>query len=406
MNLVRVPGVWRNQDLLRDRRMRFSMQETTRGPLRLAMAGGGTGGHIVPGLNLLGHMRGTRALADLLWFQSGRAVEAQSLAGLDERLQPTPVERVTLTLEPAGGGAPSNKDLLRRLLPEVRRARRALSKHRTQVLLGLGGFTALPPVLAAASLRIPVGLLEINATQGRGTRWLAPFAKRVFHAWRTSLPQTEGAARNQGGRHYWTGPPLSTSFLETEVSEQEERAARAELGFDPARPLLVVLGGSQGAQALNRFMRTYLHTLLDAQVQVLHQTGPGRGDEAAAHAPGYHPVEYVTEMRQALVAATVVLCRGGASTVAEVGALEKPAWFVPYPHHPDRHQEKNARQLGPGARIVHESELADHHAHDLAELCNASGAGTRRTMSKALRGLVPCDSAVRLFEELLAMRRD
>src|SRR5690606_23048263 len=149
--------------------------------LRLALAGGGTGGHLLPGRHLLAHaLRAQGAvLEDLLWFTSGREVEDRALAGLAAALGGTPSARVALAVEPPGGGAPSRLRLARCTPRAFAAARAALRRHRSGVLLGLGGFTSLPPVLAARSLGIPVLLLEVNAVPGAATRVLAPLARRV-----------------------------------------------------------------------------------------------------------------------------------------------------------------------------------------------------------------------------------
>ena len=109
--------------------------------MRLAFAGGGTGGHLVPGLHLLDDLAARGGvLEDLIWFTGGRPVEQRVLAGLAERVAPTPVRIVTLDLEAVGGGAPSRARQGWRLLPAAGRARALLKEHRSQVLLGLGGF--------------------------------------------------------------------------------------------------------------------------------------------------------------------------------------------------------------------------------------------------------------------------
>jgi len=369
-------------------------------PLRLALAGGGTGGHLVPGLHLLAAARELCAepLADLVWFTSGRAVEERVLAGLEARLAPVPVERVALPLEPEGGGAPSRSALVLRTPRAVARARRTLARHRTQVLLGLGGFTALPAVLAARSLGIPVVLLEVNATPGAATRWLARFASRVCHAWRA------GAEAGAGERHVFTGPPLSAEYHGAQ-DERAQSAARVALGFEGARPLLVVLGGSQGAGGLNRFVQSAAPALVAQGLQVLHQTGPGRASEGCAPFRGYLAQEYVDPVWRALHGATAVLCRGGASTLAEVAAARVPALVVPYPHHADRHQELNARQLGAGVRIVPEQELGPAVRDELAALCAPAGQAQRATRRAALAQAVPLDAGARIFEELAALAR-
>lgn len=379
--------------------------------LRLAFAGGGTGGHLVPGLHVLAaaRARGGTPVADLVWFTSGRAVEERVLARLDEYVRPAGdtrasvatvgVERVALVLEPEGGGAPSRSALVLRTPRAVSVARRALVQHQSEVLLALGGFTGLPAVLAARSLGIPVALLEVNAHAGAATRWLARFARRVFHAW----PVTHAAAR--GDAHVWTGPPLAPEFTRGPLPAEASERARAELGFDPARPLLAVLGGSQGAAGLNTFVRVHGPALLANGVQLLHQMGPGRLGEALPAVAGYRAVEYVDPAWRALAAATVVLCRGGASTLAEVAALRRPAFVVPYPHHKDQHQEKNARELGDGVVIVRESALGLATRDALIASCGPAGAAERARRSDALARAVPTDAAARIFDELCELAR-
>lgn len=374
------------------------------GGFALALAGGGTGGHIVPGLHLLrhfaaaGHADGDAVpLDDLLWFVSGRDVEERVLAGVDEIVAGAGVERVALHLEPPRGGAPSLFRTAWRLLPETLVARRALQRHGSRLLFGLGGFTSLPAVLAARSLGIPVALLEINAARGRATRWLAPFARRVYHAWPGTVPAGGGA------RHVHLGPPLAPVFSEPPPDANAQAQARGELGFEAARPLLLILGGSQGALALNAFAREHAGRLVEAGVQVLHQTGPGRREEGSEEFAGYRAVEYVDDMPLTLAAATLVLGRGGASSLAEIAVRAVPAVVVPYPHHADRHQERNARSLGEGTIVVHEAELGAGTVALLVELASDAGEERRRAMSSALRDAVPADAGARLREQLLSL---
>lgn len=372
--------------------------------MRLALAGGGTGGHVVPGLHLLEHLRARQAVPeDVLWFSAGRGVEERVLARLSERAGVLPLERVVLALEPETSGPPSWLRLFVRTTPEARRARAALGRHRSEVLLALGGYTALPAVLAARSLGIPVVLLEINSVAGKATRALAGLAERVVHAWPASMPRAgvlRRGARHQA-RHRCFGPPLAPAFQSPASGEEERARAREGLGFRPAEPLLLVLGGSQGAGALNRFLAAHAGDLVGAGVQVLHQTGPGRLAEAAAPVAGYRALEYLDDVAGALDAATLVLCRGGASTLAEIAARARPALVVPYPHHRDRHQEHNALALGAGVRVVPEERLDAALVATLARLAGQGGARERASMSRALARAVPRDGVQRLADELL-----
>jgi len=363
--------------------------------MRLALAGGGTGGHVVPGLHLLEHLSARAAPPeDVLWFSAGRAVEQRVLARLDERLGGLACERVVLGLEPPRGGAPSWMRLAARTGPETLRARAALARHRSDVLLALGGYTGLPAVLAARSLGVPVVILEINSVAGKATRTLAGLSERVVHAWPASLPPADP-------RHRCFGPPLAPAFARGEPSRDERAEARRRLGFAPDGPLLLVLGGSQGAGALNAFLARHAAALVAGGLEVLHQTGPERLHEAAAARPGYRAVEYLDDVAGALDAATLVLCRGGASTLAEIAARARPALVVPYPHHPDRHQERNALALGAGVRVVPEERLDAAVVTALTRLAGPEGARERETMERALRAAIPRDGVARLADELL-----
>jgi UDP-N-acetylglucosamine--N-acetylmuramyl-(pentapeptide) pyrophosphoryl-undecaprenol N-acetylglucosamine transferase len=369
--------------------------------LRIALAGGGTGGHVVPGLHLLAHLRGSGRVGHVLWIGAGRRAERRALERLAELAWPAPVERLELALEPEGGGAPSLAGLLARAGPAIARARAALRRSRTDVVLGLGGYTALPAVLAASSLGIPCALLEVNAHAGRATRWLERFAALVLHAWPDSLP-----ADARRARHVCVGPPLAPEFLRGPASDAEQAGARVALALPVDRPLLVVLGGSQGAGALNAFVRREARFLVEHRLAILHQTGPGREAEVAAGAaslPGYRAVPFVDRVDLALAAATLILARGGASTVAEIGAARRPAIIVPYPHHADQHQTRNARQLGAGALVIAESELGPAVAREIAALAGPDGVLARAAMARALDGAVPADAALRAADELEAL---
>ncbi|HIG12631.1 MAG TPA: hypothetical protein EYG30_07330 [Planctomycetes bacterium] len=368
--------------------------------MRVAFAGGGTGGHIVPGLHLVARsLAGGDAprLDDLLWFTSGRAVEQRVLAEVPREL---PWEQVKLSLEPPGGGAPSRLRLIAQTPRAFWSARCALRRHQSQVLLGLGGFTTLPAALAARSLGIPVVLLEINAAPGQATRVLGPLASRVLHAWRGSLP--DGV---ESRRHRLAGAPVAPEVAAARIPESQEAEALTALGFDPERPLILVLGGSQGASSLNRFVEEYAHLWISAGSQVLHQCGPKKRAELGPQRPGLRVREYIAPMAPALAAARVVLCRGGASTLAEIAVAQVPAWVVPYPYHADRHQERNARELGEGVRIVSEASLDRQHATLLAEFAGAGGARAREVMRQALARASAEDSALQILLELESLAR-
>jgi UDP-N-acetylglucosamine--N-acetylmuramyl-(pentapeptide) pyrophosphoryl-undecaprenol N-acetylglucosamine transferase len=376
---------------------------TERG-LRLAIVGGGTGGHVVPGLHMLAALEASDELpplADLVWFETGRAAEVASMARLDAIVEGCPLERVRVRVEPPSGGAPSGLRLVLRTPGAFLAARRALKAHQSQVVFGLGGFTLLPVVLAARSLRIPVVLLEINAVPGRAVRVLAPFATRILHAWPSSLPADSAPDRQE--RHRVTGPPLGPAFtVSLDAAEARgEDTWRQDLGVRPDVPLLCVLGGSQGAGALNDFVRESLPALSAAGIAVVHQVGPGRFGEAAPACRGYMPLEFIEDVAGLLASATMALTRAGASTLAEIAAVGLPAMVVPYPG-AGGHQKWNAAELEGGLLVVEEPELGVVALERLISLLGPDGERWRAAAAATLRRRVPRDAALEVARELTA----
>lgn len=370
--------------------------------LRLGIVGGGTGGHVVPGLHMLAALAASEELpnpTDLVWFETGRAAEVAAMARLEGLVEGLAIERVRVRIEPRRGGAPSSLRLIARTPGAFLSARRALKRHGTQVLFGLGGFTLLPIVLAARSLGIPIVLLEINALPGRAVRVLAPLATSILHAWPSSMPRDSSLDRQS--RHRITGPPMGPDFTrQRSVPESQGTDAwREDLGAAEGAPLLCVLGGSQGAGALNDFVRSSLATLLEAGIVVVHQVGPGRMSEAAAVQPGYIALEFIDDVAGLLAVSTMALSRAGASTLAELAAMGLPAIVVPYPG-AGGHQKKNAEQLEGGLLVVEEDLLGQAALDELIVLLGADGDNWRRVAAAALRRRVPRDAALEVAREL------
>lgn len=358
---------------------------------RLALAGGGTGGHLMPGVHLLRWFEQLEARpSSVLWFTAGRAIEERVLGNF--RSSAFELERVALALEPKGGGAPSLLRTTMRAAPETLRVRRALVAAKSQLLLGLGGYTSLAPILAARSLGLPIVLLEINAVRGRATRTLGRFAETIVHAWPASVPAGQGEPRQRV-----LGAPLDPCYARAATATELDRV-RAAYSLDAERPLVLVLGGSQGAGALNTFVAQRASAWTAAGFSILHQVGPGRLDEGATALEHYHATEYVDDVASALGLARVALARGGASTLAEIAARRVPACIVPYPHHKDQHQEQNALALGAGVRIVRESSLDAAFSGSFLQMAGPEGTAERARMSQVLAESFDSEAGRRLAE--------
>jgi UDP-N-acetylglucosamine--N-acetylmuramyl-(pentapeptide) pyrophosphoryl-undecaprenol N-acetylglucosamine transferase len=297
---------------------RFSGPSLIDGPC-VVVAGGGTAGHIEPAL----------ALADavLRLRPDARVVALGTKRGLENTLVPArgyPLELIP----PVPLPRKPTPELLRlplRVRESVRATRAVFQRVGADVVVGFGGYVALPAYLAARG-RLPIVVHEANARAGLANKIGARFAAAVAAA----VPDT-GLANAQV-----IGIPLRRSI--TSLNRAALRAeARRFFGLDPQAPTLLVFGGSQGARTLNIAVSGAARELGDAGIGVLHAHGPKntlvvQNDQSLRGAPPYVAVPYLERMDLAYAAADAVLCRSGAMTVAEVSAVGLPAVFVPLPH--------------------------------------------------------------------------
>jgi UDP-N-acetylglucosamine--N-acetylmuramyl-(pentapeptide) pyrophosphoryl-undecaprenol N-acetylglucosamine transferase len=326
--------------------------------ISVIVAGGGTAGHIEPAL----------AVADALrrLDDSIRVTALGTERGLETRLVPErgyPLELIPPVPLPRKPTA----DLLRlpgRVRASVAATRAVIDAVEADVIIGFGGYVALPAYLAAGAgvLRrrrpVPVVVHEANAKAGIANKVGARRAARVLAAVPDSgLPDARVV-----------GIPVRESI--TGLDRAALRAeARAHFGLPAEGPVLLVFGGSQGARTLNEAVSGAAPQLAAAGISVLHAHGPKNtlevDDSAGADGVRYAAVPYLSRMDLAYAAADAVVCRSGAMTVAEVSAVGLPAFYVPLPHG-NGEQELNARPVvrQGGGRIVPDSELTPKYLID------------------------------------------
>ena len=295
---------------------------------RLLIAASGTGGHLFPAL----------AVAEALPHQW----QIQWL-GVPDRLERDLVpSQYPLHTVKAGGlqGRGLRKLLnLLRLLAATRTVRRLIRRERIDVVFSSGGYIAAPAILAARWSRIPVVLHESNAVPGRVTRLLGRLCSRVA----VGLPAA--AERLPGSRPLVTGTPVRHAFLE----------AASPPDWLPAGdgPLLVVMGGSQGAVGLNRMLRPLLPRLSEAGVRVVHLTGHNDPESGGPLPEGVVERPFCDTMAGLLQHCDLAISRSGAGALSELAVCGTPAILVPYPAAADRHQDANAEAAAAlGAAVI------------------------------------------------------
>lgn len=350
---------------------------------RVVIAAGGTGGHFYPGFvaALELRRRGWEPLLAVRRDDPAKArLEAENIACVEVDLRGLPR---TLSL-----------DLLRfplRLAGAQRLLAKVLRDFRPELVVGMGGYLTFPLAAAARLRGVPAALHESNCVLGLANRASSWLGAEVF--W--GLPP-------RGGGGTLVGTPVRPELLAGKPREEARRA----LGLEAGRPVVLVFGGSQGAEALNVGVPLALRPLPEPP-QVLHLAGRGRGEETARRY-GASPAlvrDYTEDMAGAYAAADLVVCRSGAGTLAELAALRKPAVLVPYPHATDDHQTANARvfeQAG-AAVLMPQSQLAKRLGGVVRDLLQSK---LRDAMSKAYDRLdLPApDKAAAVFADALERR--
>jgi UDP-N-acetylglucosamine--N-acetylmuramyl-(pentapeptide) pyrophosphoryl-undecaprenol N-acetylglucosamine transferase len=353
--------------------------ETTPVPFSVVIAGGGTGGHLYPGIAVARELLAREPAAAISFAGTAGGIEARVL----------PREGFALDLIRSGGL--KGKSLVARargaaLLPiGLVDAWRLVTARRPDLVIGVGGYSSGPVVLVAALRRVPTMVLEQNAVPGLTNRMLARYVQAAAVSY-------ESTRQFFGSKAFVSGNPVRPEFLDV--------AGSKEWTQDVATTRVLVFGGSQGAHAINVAMVEAAAGLAaqGPHVRITHQTGERdvemvRAAYAQAHlAADVEP--FLDDMARRIGQADVVVCRAGATTLAELTAVGRAAILIPLPTATDDHQRKNAEAL---ASVGAAQMLLQHEVTGpvLAQrvLALANDAAQRRQMADAARSLARPDAA-------------
>jgi UDP-N-acetylglucosamine--N-acetylmuramyl-(pentapeptide) pyrophosphoryl-undecaprenol N-acetylglucosamine transferase len=349
--------------------------------LHVVFAGGGTGGHLFPGLAVARQLEELAPSVRITMATGGKPLEHSQVAAAGFNYVRLPSHPLTS----AAGAWRFVKDNI----SGCRRARRFLQRTKVSLVVGLGGYASVPMAWAAASARVPLVLLEQNAFPGRVTRWLAPRASLVCAAFDEARPLLKA-----GGPIRVTGNPIRAGFL--------SKAAGHARRLSPNRQL-VILGGSGGSRTLNEQVPRALYKVPRELIgwRILHQTGP-RDWEATKtlyRKLGLEAqvVPFIERIQSILPAADLAICRSGGTTLAELSATGVPALLVPYPNAANNHQRKNAdvyAAAGAG-RIIDAREVSGRLDNTIAESLASllSDSAGRQQMANAMLRLARPNAA-------------
>ncbi len=357
--------------------------------IKVVFAGGGTGGHVYPAIAMY------EALLDV---SNVEALFVGVSGGMEEQI----IGSRGWPLETLPGRGVRRASLFTKLSTPVTTARavsgglRLLARFQPDVVVGTGGFASAAMVLAAWLRRTPRLLQEQNAVPGMTNRWLSLVANRVLLSYQGSEKWLKGSPGT-----VVIGNPLR------KIAKQSREVAAGELGLDPARPTVLVMGGSRGATKVNEAVANAIPKVLaefDSQFLILagNNNASNVAKQTADHADRVKVLAYSENMDSVYAASDVAVARAGASSVFEIAARALPTVFVPYPYAADDHQQKNVDPLvADGAAFcIRDQEITGENLSALLlEILRSPE--QRQQMADRLRAWARPDAAQRAASEIL-----
>ena len=313
---------------------------------RLIIAGGGTGGHLFPGIAVARELKTRVAGTEVLFVIGRKRMESEILSPMDSEFKAVSIDVEGIK----GRGWKKGMPVLMKLPKSILQSASIVRQFSPSFALGVGGYSAGPFCLAAKLMGIPTAIHEQNSYPGVTNRLLSKFVDRIFISFEESRPYFKKK------RPILTGNPVRRELLLSQVNESEEGDEFTVL----------VVGGSQGAKAINE---AFVETLIflnsrGKKIEVIHQTGKGDHsrvvEEYRVRGLKGDVVPFIRDMGSAYNRADIVVGRAGATTIFELAVLGKPSILIPYPHATNNHQEINAGALvrAGGAEMILQKDLS------------------------------------------------
>jgi UDP-N-acetylglucosamine--N-acetylmuramyl-(pentapeptide) pyrophosphoryl-undecaprenol N-acetylglucosamine transferase len=357
--------------------------------MNIMITGGGTGGHTSPAVAIVEEFRKRDPQLNLQWIGCADSVEERV-----SQHESIPFRAVPVKGWPRGNvvkkvvsGIHLTRGLIRSLF--------LLRAFKPQLVIGVGGYVSFPVMKAAQWLHVPTVIHEQNKQMGMANRVLAEHAEKVF----LSFEETLGLNRTESVE--WVGNPVRAGFYSPPSREE----ACAALGLDSEVPIVLVYGGSQGAQSINKAVSELLQQEEPLQVQFVWMTGKSFVGEARKlvenSTMNVQVHAFIDDMVQACAAATLIICRSGASSTAEIATIGRASILIPYPYATDNHQEENARafEKAGAAKLMLDDQCTAEVLHEhILELLQDSN--RLRNMEEAAKSIAHPMAAERIVDTL------
>ncbi len=360
--------------------------------IRIIIAGGGTGGHIFPAVAIGHALQRLSPGAELLFVGAEGKMEMEKVPQEGFRIIGLPIAGFNRS------NVLMNLSLPFKLLRSMMKARSVIREFRPDAVVGVGGYASFPVLSAAQSAGIPTLIQEQNSYAGKSNKILARKAAAVCVAYERMdqfFPKE---------KILLTGNPVRKVIAQSAISREEGRAA---FGVEGSGRVVLVVGGSLGAKAINEAVGAGLGSLIAAGVQLIWQTGKPYFEtaqrQAAAFGSNVKVFDFIRPMEYAYAAADVVISRAGALAIAELCIAGKPVIFVPYPFAAEDHQTSNAMALVQhnAAQLVRDADARAELVPKLITLLK-DGA-TQAIMQEALLRLAITDADERIAGKVIAL---
>ncbi len=359
---------------------------------RVLISGGGTGGHIFPAISIANAIKNRFPDADIRFVGAENRMEMQRVPAAGYEIIGLPVSGFDRK------NPVRNVKVLLRLWKSIRLARRVVREFRPQIAIGVGGYASGPTLKAAQRMGVPTLLQEQNSYAGVTNKLLASKAGKICVAY-------DGMERFfPADRIIKTGNPVRKNLLTNTMTQAEAKKA---LGFDPARRLILVVGGSLGARTINEAVGNALDVITADGRQLLWQTGKNYADtEVVRNAAGRKDVKataFISDMDVAYRAADLVVSRAGAGSISELQRLGKPVILVPSPNVAEDHQRKNALALADrdAAVMILDADAAAKLPEAIVRLSDDSE--TRDRLSRNILAMALPDSDEKIVDAVLEL---